>query len=405
MNKTDEPVPSLPARGLERWLPRTPATLLLLMAAAMPLSFSTWQALLNNFAVEVVQFNGEQIGWLQSLREVPGFLAFTAIFWLLFFREQTFALLSLLVLGLGVMLTGLFPSAMGLYATTVLMSLGFHYYETMQQSLNLQWLKKEESAHGMGRQISAKAFTSLLAFGLIWLLLEFFHWPYAWIYLAGGGLTVALALLAWLWFPRFEAEHLQHKHLLMRKRYWLYYALTFMGGARRQIFVVFAGFLMVSRFGYSAADMSLLLLANHLFNTFLASRVGRLIGRIGERRALILEYLGLIAVFSGYALTDTAWVAAALFLLDHLFFSFVIAQRTYFQKIADPRDMASTAGVAFTINHIAAVVLPAALGALWVWSPAAVFWCGTGMAVISLGLSLLVPEQPEPGRETVFARS
>ena len=132
--------------------------------------------------------------------------------------------------------------------------------------------------------------------------------------------------------------------------------------------------------------------------------MGRLIGRIGERRALILEYIGLIAVFSGYALTDTAWVAAALFLLDHLFFSFVIAQRTYFQKIADPRDMASTAGVAFTINHIAAVVLPAALGALWVWSPAAVFWCGAGMAVVSLGLSLLVPAQPEPGRETVLAR-
>lgn len=393
-----------PPHGLERWLPRKPETLLLLMAAAMPLSFSTWQALLNNFAVEVVQFNGEQIGWLQSLREVPGFLAFTAVFWLLLFREQAFALLSLLVLGLGVMLTGLFPSALGLYATTVLMSLGFHYYETMQQSLNLQWLSKQESAHGMGRQISAKAFTSLLAFGLIWLLLELFHWPYAWIYLAGGGLTVALAVFAWFWFPRFEAEHLQHKHLLMRKRYWLYYALTFMGGARRQIFVVFAGFLMVSRFGYSAADMSLLLLANHLFNTFLASRVGRLIGRIGERRALILEYIGLIAVFSGYALTDTAWVAAALFLLDHLFFSFVIAQRTYFQKIADPRDMASTAGVAFTINHIAAVVLPAALGALWVWSPAAVFWCGTGMAVVSLGLSLLVPAQPEPGRETVLAR-
>ncbi len=402
MNRpTAEARPSPPA-GLERWLPRRPETLLLLMAAAMPISFSSWQALLNNFAVEMAGFNGEQIGWLQSLREVPGFLAFTAVFCLLWFREQTFALLSLLLLGLGVMLTGLFPSATGLYATTVLMSIGFHYYETMQQSLNLQWLSKEGCAHAMGRQLSAKAFTSLLAFALIWLVLEQWQWPYSRVYLLAGGTTAALALLAWWWFPRFQAEHVQHKHLLMRKRYWLYYALTFMGGARRQIFVVFAGFLMVTRFDYSAADMSLLLLANHVLNMFVATPIGRLIGRIGERKALVVEYLGLIAVFSGYALTNSAWVAAALFLLDHFFFSFVIAQRTYFQKIADPQDMASTAGVAFTINHIAAVFLPAALGTLWLYDPASVFWCGTAMAVVSLGLALLVPDRPEPGRETVL---
>ena len=80
------------------------------MSFAMPIAFSTWMALLNNFAIEVAQFTGREIGILQSLREIPGFLAFTAVFVLLILKEQVFAYLSLLVLGLGVALTGFFPT-------------------------------------------------------------------------------------------------------------------------------------------------------------------------------------------------------------------------------------------------------------------------------------------------------
>ena len=117
-------------------------TLLFILAAASPVAFSAWQTLLNNFTVEVAAFTGKDIGMLQSLREIPGFLAFTVIYVLLFIKQQNFAILSLLLLGLGTALTGFFPSIVGLYLTTVLMSIGFHYLETMQTSLSLQWLDK-----------------------------------------------------------------------------------------------------------------------------------------------------------------------------------------------------------------------------------------------------------------------
>ena len=91
---------------------------LLACAFVMPLTFSVWQALLNNFVVERAAFTGAEIGILQSLREVPGFLAFTAVFVLLVIREQRFALGSLLVMSVGVALTPFFPSVYGLYATT-----------------------------------------------------------------------------------------------------------------------------------------------------------------------------------------------------------------------------------------------------------------------------------------------
>jgi len=115
----------------------------MLMAASVPLSFSVWMTLLDNFVIERAGFTGREIGILQSLREIPGLLAFAVVFLLLLVKEQKLAYMSLIVLGLGTMLTGWFPSAMGLYIITVLMSFGFHYYETMQTSLSLQWLEKK----------------------------------------------------------------------------------------------------------------------------------------------------------------------------------------------------------------------------------------------------------------------
>lgn len=383
---------------------QTPKNLLILMSVAMTLGFATWMALLNNFVIEKAAFTGAEIGMLQSIREIPGFLAFTAVFVLLILKEQTFAYLSLAVMGVGITLTGYFPSVLGLYLTTFIMSVGFHYYETVKQSLALQWLSIEEAPVMLGRLIAASSVASLVAYSFLWLAQDHLGLSYKTIYAVGGGACLALTLFMWLAFPRFQAKIPQRKHLLMRKRYWLYYALTFMGGARRQIFTVFAGFLMVEKFGYSVSDIAALYIINHLFNWAFAGRIGALVGRIGERRALTFEYCGLFCVFTAYAFVNDATWAAGLYVADHLFFSLAIAIKTYFQKIADPADMASTAGVAFTINHIAAVVIPVLFGLVWLVSPMAVFLMGSGMAVISLVLARNIPRAPSAGNEVVFGK-
>ena len=386
---------------------KTPAErirLLLLMSIAMPVAWATWSALLNNFVVEKAAFTGAEIGILQSLREVPGFLAFTAVFVLFVLREQTFAIVSLAVLGLGVALTGLFPTEYGLYFTAVLMSIGFHYFETMKQSLSLQWLHRDEAPQLLGRMIAAGALTSLLVYATLWLLFEWMSIDYVWVYLLAGGVCLGMAVYMRLSFPVFSSDSTQTMELFLRRRYWLYYALTFFSGARRQIFVVFAGFMMVEKFGYSVSQIALLYLINHVFNYLFAERIGALIGRIGERRALIIEYVGLIVVFTGYAFVNEATLAAVLYVIDHLFFALAIAMSTYLQKIGDPEDMAGTAGVSFTINHIAAVVIPALLGYVWLTSPALVFLLGAGFACCSLILALNVPENPGKGNEVRFPR-
>ncbi len=388
---------------------RSPQILLLIFAASIPIAFEPWMALINNFAVdEVDNFTGLERGILESVREIPGFLAFTVIYMLLIWRQQTFAILALTLMGLGVALTGLLPSVYGLYFTTLLMSTGFHFLATMEQSLAMQWTSKEELPLVLGRMAAVAAGGSLIAYALVYIGFEFLETPYWVVYLIAGTVTMGLAALCWTAFPKYKEDTFQTMTIVVRKSYWLYYALEFMSGGRRQIFVGFAAFLMVAEFGYDPAAVVALFAVNHVIAIWLAPRVGRLIIRWGERPALVFEYVGLIGVFVAYAFVEIAWLAAALYIIDHLFFALAIAIKSYFRKIADPADIAATAGVSFTINHIAAVTMPWMLGLIWVANESgrtAVFLIGAVMAVMSLGLSMLIPSHPEHGNETTVWRS
>ncbi|MGF1551128.1 MAG: MFS transporter [Paracoccaceae bacterium] len=392
---------------LPRW--RRPEALLCLMAVASPLAFATWMALLNNFVVERAAFDGLAIGWLHVFREVPGFLAFLVVWLLFLIREQALACLSLVCLGLGTAVTGEFPSFWGLMITTVVSSVGFHYYETVNQSLQLQWFEKARAPGSIGRVVAAGSFGSLVVFGVIIAVWRAFEVPYQAIYWSAGLACAGIAVFCWLAYPRFEAPVAQNRRMVLRSRYWLYYALVFVGGARRQIFVVFAPFMMVERFGLEVHEVTMLMLVNYAFVMWFAPKAGRLIERFGERTMLAVEYLGLLAVFALYAgiyvFDWGVWLAMALYVADHVLFSLAIAHKTYFQKIADPADQAPTAAVAFTINHIAAVGLPAPLGLLWLASPGAVFALAAGLALASLVLAAMVPRHPEPGRETTLGRT
>ena len=384
---------------------RRPEVLLLVAAAASPLAWATWSALLNNFVIEQAAFTGREIGILQSLREVPGFLAFAVVFLLLMIREQRLMYLSLVLLGVGTAITGFFPDALGLYVTTMIMSLGFHYFETVKDSLALQWLRRDQAAHWLGRLISVGSFASLVAFCLIWMAMKLAGLDFVWIYAIGGGATVVAALWLWAAYPLFPQKVEQHKRIILRPRYWLYYALTFAAGARRQIFVVFAAFLLVEKFGLDASTIAIVFLINGATTVAFAPQIGKWIGRWGERKALTFEYVGLILVFTAYAFVDSWWLAVGLYVIDHLLFAMAIAMKTYIQKIADPADIASSIGVSFTINHIAAVVIPALFGLLWIVSPAAVFLTGAAMATLSLALARMVPPAPTQERVSVFTRA
>ena len=399
-------VPLSQAHELPFW--RRPVTLLFVMAMTMPVAFYAWYALLNNFVVEAAGFDGADIGLLHTVREIPGFLAVGVIAIIIFVREQVLGLVSLILLGVATAFTAWFPSLGGLLVLTFLSSVGFHYYETVNQSLQLQWLPKERAPQMLGWIMAAGSAVTLVVFVLIVLMWERLNLGYNLVFMTAGGVTAGMALFCLLAYPQFEAPHPQIKKMVLRRRYWLYYALQFMSGARRQIFMVFAGFMMVERFGFEVHQLTALYLINLIVNMAVAPFLGKAVGVFGERRTLTVEYIGLATVFTLYG--GVYWfgwgvaLAATLYVIDHILFGLALALKTYFQKIADPGDIAPTAAVAFTINHIAAVFLPVLLGLLWVVSPSAVFGLAAGMALVSLSLALMIPRHPEPGYETIFAR-
>ena len=366
---------------------------LMVLTISSTVGLQAWMTLFNNFAVEQVNLSGEQVGMIQSVREIPGFLTLLAVFVMMVIKEHRLSAISILFLGTGIALTGFFPSYSGLMITTVVMSFGFHYYETTNQSLTLQYFDQHSSPMVFGKLRSIAAASNIAIGILIFIISSFLDFKS--IYLIIGGLVVVAGLWAFTRNPTDKNIVPQHKTMIFRKKYWLYYFLTFMAGARRQIFMAFAVLLLVRKFGFTVQEVTLLFVVNNLINYFLSPMVGRCIIRFGERKVLSLEYFSLIFIFLAYAVVDSKMLVSLLYIFDHIFFNFAIAIRTFFQKIGDPKDIAPSMAVGFTINHIAAVFLPALGGILWMVDYRIPFVAGAGLSLISL---MAVQKIRVPGR-------
>jgi len=355
---------------------------LIVLTISSTMGLQAWRTLFNNFAVEVAGLNGQQVGMIQSVREIPGFLALLTVFVIIFIKEYRLSALSILILGLGVAATGFFPSYAGLLLTTLVMSFGFHYYETTNMSLTLQYFDEKTSPWVFGKQRSYAAATNV-AVG-IFIYLTALRLDFTKMYLLVGGLIMLAAIWGLTRNPSDTTLVPQRKKMIFLKKYGLFYFLTFMAGARRQIFMAFSVLLMVEKFNYTVQEITILFVINNVINYYLSPLIGKSIIRFGERKVLSLEYLSLIFVFLAYAATGSKLIVALLYIFDHIFFNFAIAIRTYFQKVGDPRDIAPSMAVGFTINHIAAVFLPALGGLLWMIDYRIPFIGGAIMALVSL---------------------
>ncbi|MDY0383212.1 MAG: MFS transporter [Geobacter sp.] len=372
---------------------------LAVLTAASMVGMQGYTMLFNNFAVETVHLEGFQVGLTQSIREIPGFLALTAIYVMLIVREHRLAALSVVLLGVGVAMTGLFPSFSGVALTTLLMSFGFHYYETVNQSLTLQYFSTHQSPLVMGKLRSLAAITSIVAAAVIWCL--GFVLDYAGMFLVVGGVVALAGLWASVQDPSHRDVPPQKLRMFLKRRYWLYYALTFMSGARRQIYMVFSMFLLVKVFHFSVQAITVLFIINNLINWLINPLIGRSINAFGERTLCTLEYAGVIVVFLTYAYASSKWVVAGMYILDYILFNFAVAIRTYFQKIADPEDIAPSSAVGFTINHIAAVFLPALGGYLWMLDYRIPFLLGAVLGGVSLILAQFIRLPDSPAAKVV----
>jgi predicted MFS family arabinose efflux permease len=355
---------------------------LVILTAASTIGLQGYTILFNNFAAEVVKLDGSQVGIIQSVREIPGLLTLLLVFVLLLVREHKLAALSVALLGIGTGITALHPSYGWLIFTTVIMSFGFHYYESTNQSLTLQYFSTRVSPLVFGRLRALGAVSSVAAGLMVYFLGAIAQ--YREIYLVIGCLVFIAGAWGLMQDPTHSSVVPQRKKMLLRRRYSLFYILTLLSGARRQIFVVFSILLLVQVFHFSVRDMTLLFIVNNIIGYILNSLIGKAINRVGERTISSIEYSGVVIIFLVYAFSSSKHLVMFMYIVDNILYNFDVAIRTYFQKVADPADIASSMSVGFTINHIAAVFLPALGGFFWMIDYRIPFVAGSVLGVVSL---------------------
>jgi len=347
-----------------------------------------WTALFTNYAKEVVGVNGFEIGLSQAVREIPGFLTFAAIYLLFVLKEHRLSAWSVVVLGIGTGITGIFTSFGGLLITTFLMSAGFHFFETTNKSLTVQYFNTTESPVVFARMRGYTALANILVGFIIWALSFFMPYMYTFLLL---GVAIAISGISMLFSnPVKEEIPVQHKKLVFKKKYWLFYVLNFLSGTRRQIFTVFAIFLLVDRYNLSLRIVTGIYVINYALTYLLNPQISNALNKFGERVVLSLESASLIVLFLGYAFINNVWIVVGLFVMDSIFFNFSIGLNTYLQKTADPEDLGSSTAVGFAINHISAVIIPVFGGALWMLNWRLPFLLGTGFTILSLYFTQMI---------------
>jgi MFS family permease len=376
------------------------------------LGFNVWSAVFNNFAVEELGIRADQVGLIQSLREVPGLLGFVLGFLALLLSEMRVMGLSVLLLGLGLVISGTADSLSMLMMGAMVMSIGFHFFYPSNSSLVLMTVGKEEAPRFLGRLRSVSSLAAVIGTLAVWILVDGVQigplnipaWGYRTTLLVIGGIVTAGSLVALRNGRRWRRTRWRRK-VVFRRDYWLYYLLTFMMGSRRHIFTTFAIFMLVQVYGIDVRQTATLFLVNSLVSTYASAQLGKLVARFGERRVLTFNFIGLIGVFLGYAYVSYLPLLFALFILDHIFFGFNLAVDSYFQKIAHSREeITSNVSLAQTINHISALVVPVLGGLLWEnIAPAATFLAGVGIAVISLVLVQFIRPRPRLGSVPLLA--
>ena len=370
---------------------------LLILGICASAGLQGWTALFTNYAKEIVDVNGFQIGVSQSVREIPGFLSFAAVYLFFIFKEHRLSAWSVILLGTGISVTGIFTSFGGLLMTTFIMSVGFHFFETTNKSLTVQYFNTAESPVVFARMRGYGALANILVGFVIWALS--FVLPYRYTFLILGAFIVLTGISMLYANPVKQEIPFQHKKLIFRRKYWLFYVLNFLAGTRRQIFTVFAIFLLVDRYNLGLRVVTGIYVINYALTYLLNPQISKALNKYGERVVLSLESASLIVLFLGYAFISNVWIVVGLFILDSIFFNFSIGLNTYLQKTADPEDLGSSTAVGFTINHISAVIIPFFGGILWMLNWRLPFLVGTGFTILSLYFTqMIITDYHENGR-------
>lgn len=355
------------------------------------IGFHIWRIMFNNFAVETFDASATEIGIIQAVREIPGLLAFGVGALAVHFSESKLSSISIVVLAAGLILTGASPSLVILGAATFVMSVGFHYFEPTNSSQLLMIAGKGKFGKVQGKYRSYESMAGLAAGVMVLGLTLVMDYSRAFYIL--GGIILLIGLYLTFALPSNRAETEQRK-ARPKKKYWLYYTLSFLRGCRRHIFTTFAIFLLVKNHGLSISVVSTIYLANSFTTIFTHRIIGNISDRFGERAILVWSSLLLVFIFTGYAYVEYLPLLTAFFLIDNALFGSSIALKSYLRKIADEEDLTGCLSFGMTMNHVTAIFIPVLGGVIWnMFGYQTTFIAGAAIVAVDMIFALKIPKR------------
>lgn len=346
----------------------------------------------NNYVHDAFNLSADSRGILEFPRELPGFL--TALFaGLLFFVPETcIAGLSALAIGVGMLglaWWGTDWTAMLCFMT--LWSVGAHLVMPVRSSIGMNLAQAEGRGRRLGQIQGVSIAASIIGCLVVWITTRYIlpGGGYVAIFSIGG--SIALAAAAVLFAMRLPGAHLQRPKFVWNRRYWVYYVLSFLFGARKQIFITFGPWVLVKIFHQPVWIFAQLWIAASILGVLFQPALGRAIDRFGERIVLAADAILTFAVCIGYGAahllphpTLAVGLLYACFVGDQLLFGTGLARDTYLAKIAArPEDVAPTLSLGITINHAVSMSIPAAGGILWMkYGHGSVFIGAAGIALL-----------------------
>ncbi|MHB1462855.1 MAG: MFS transporter [Armatimonadota bacterium] len=344
--------------------------------------FSSYTGIFQNFFNTNLHGQPQQLGILETFREIPGLLAAPIAATLAFLHAPVLAGLTLLGSGIGIWATGHVTIFWQLVLVSISWSIPMHLWFTISPAIVMNLAQGKEGGRHLGRNNAIGAFAVLSALTLSILLKP--HVSYRFMFTLAGVMISSAGVLGLLLSNK--AGVATKPKLFLRKQYWLFYVLNFLEGSRRQTFATFSTFVLIKVYHMPVEKMLLLLLANSAVTMSFAPIVGKIIDRIGERRVLTFYYICGALVFAAYGSVGSKEVLIGLFLLDNLLMTHNMGITTYITKIAAPRELRPSLAMGVSVNHISAVTVPLIGG--WLWATynnySIPFWVGSFLAIVSL---------------------
>lgn len=362
--------------------------LLLLAAATFLYSFGNglFSGVSTNFYVETLGLSGKQVLWLAGLREIPGlglmFIAALLIKLPLAYRAG----LAMLIMGVGYGLHVLVGSFAGLVAVAIAASLGFHLWFPLRDALGMTLVPREHSGRVLGALTSVQSLAAIVGMGAVAVLSKVVGALSLRTYFLIGSILIFIAAVFVFRLPKtVGAPPKNERRLLLKRRYWLFYVLTFFEGSRVQVFHAFGTLVLVQNYGWTVSQISLLLLASSLVNFIASPYIGRALDVWGERNTLTASYILLVLCFVGYATIHHPVVLGMLLICINLLVLLHIGLQTYVNRIALPEELTPTLSAGVTINHITSVGMSLVAGSLLALvGYEALCWGAAGVILLSV---------------------